>query len=184
MIAARKQLKIALETYLIPVFTQAGFSGPSVLTGHSLCYDFRRREGDNYKFLTIQFEKYGGPKFRVNFSEATLAELQERRRLFDEQSGPISRDVLTEPWGSLRGHLHPSRWPYFKLFTWFSMGKDSTLERVSNRAVALYPEIETWWRDRIVGSHLWIPDLFGGRRKQTLKALGPKRAAQTSSPSA
>jgi hypothetical protein len=173
MIAPRKQLKLALESHLLPVFSSAGFSGPSSLKGHGLCYAFQRCHGDGYRFLTIQFEKCGGPQFRVNFSEATQEGLQQRRRFMEERlQRPVTEDMLSEPWGCFRGHLHPSRLPYFKLFTWFGtrgalfgIGAGSP-EIVALRAAALYPEIESWWRDRKVGPHLWIPDLlFLGRRR-------------------
>src|SRR5258706_8300773 len=119
MSTARKHLKVALEERLLPVFSQAGFVGPSTLSGHGLCHHFCRREGDNrYKFLTVQFEKRGGPKFRLNFSEAMQEGLEQRRRFIEERSGrPVTEDMHCEPWGSFRGHLHPSRLPYLKLFT-------------------------------------------------------------------
>jgi hypothetical protein len=172
MTTARKELKTALEVHLLPVFTQRGFTGPSALNGHNNCYYFHRQEGDSYKFLAIQFEKRGGPQFRVNFSEATREDLQQRCRFAEAHLGrpAVLEDVLSVPWGVLRGHLHPSRLPYFKLFTWFDARKAGAPE-IAARVVALYPEIEAWWRERKVGPHLWIPDLVGRRRKHTLTRL-------------
>lgn len=178
MNAARKQLKMALETHLLPLFAQAGFIGASVLRGHSLCYDFHRPNRGGYEFLTIQFEKYGGPRFRVNFSEVTREDLDQRREFFASRLGRLAaaEETLTEPWGSFRGHLHPSRLLYFKLFTWFEAARTDP-SRVALDAAALYPEIEAWWRERKVGAHLWIPDLFfGKRRKNTLAALRREQA--------
>jgi hypothetical protein len=178
MKAARKQLKMALETHLLPLFARAGFFGPSILRGHSLCYHFHRPRGGGYEFLTVQFEKYGGPQFRVNFSEVTREELDQRREFFASRLGRLAtaEETPAEPWGSLRGHLHPSRLPYFKLFTWFDATRTDP-SRVTLNAAALYPENEAWWRERKVGAHLWIPDVFfSKKRKNTLAALMRQRA--------
>jgi len=172
MIAPRKELKKALEAQLLPIFVRAGFTGPSVLSGHSRCYDFYRQEGDDYKFLTIQFEKRGGPQFRLNFSEANRVDLQRHATLAETHEGrPVAlENFLREPCGSWRGHLHPSRVPYFKVFTWFN-SRRSTAPKIAAQAVALFPEIEIWWRDRKVGPHLWIPELLGKRRESSLQVL-------------
>jgi hypothetical protein len=168
MHAPRKQLKMALEAHLLPVLFAAGFDGPRSFAGHSLTYDYRRLDGDTYRFLTVQFEKHGGPKFRLNFSAATPASIEQRFRT------SVADDMLREPFGEMRGSLHPTRVPYFKLFTWFGGG---SADHVAKRSANLYPEIERWWRERIVGAHLWIPERVFPNSRRPNKSQGRVKSA-------
>ena len=101
MCAPRKELEMALEANLLPVLKAAGLDGPYSLAGHSLFYDYHRRDGEIYRFLTIQFEKRGGPQFRLNFSEATATSIERRLRV------RVTSDLLREASGELRGSRFP-----------------------------------------------------------------------------
>src|SRR5689334_8321915 len=166
MQASRKQMKVALEAYLLPMLLAAGFDGPRALAGHSLAYYYRRLDGGTYRFLSIQFEKHGGPEFRLNFSAATPASIEQRYRM------RVTDDMLRVPFGEMRGSLHPTNIPYFKLFTGFgshgllSRFRGRSAERVTQRAASLFPEVERWWTEQVVGAHLWIPDRFFQRSRR------------------
>jgi len=151
---SRKDLKQALEAHLIPVLIAAGFEGPVALAAKVRTFYYFRRDGDLYRFISIQFTKQGRAKFRLNFSESTPASMEARLKI------PFSPELLREPSGELRGSLHPISLPYFKLFTWFAVGNDKRPDaaaRLVQGVAELYPEIERWWTERKVGPHLWIP---------------------------
>lgn len=108
----------------------------------------RRASGGRLDLLEIQLDKHGTPRFVINF-------------------GRVPLEGVTLPWG----HLTPdevgasalpeayrlysrSYWPSWFSLGWLPRSKEARVLRAVTQAVSLYPEIETWLTQGVVGSHM------------------------------
>jgi len=175
-ISKRKELKLELEEHFLPILRAAGFEGPAVFAGLDDFFHFRRRRGNDYEFLTIQFDKYKGPKFRVEFSSDDSAGVTERLGGMRTHRGPVTVDDLDVMGGKKHGFLGPSRIPYLPhpWNIWFNsrgplcriegwIKRVPTGELVAKRLARLFSrELEGFWRDGRVGAHLYITEYWSG----------------------
>ena len=119
---------------------------------------FRRAAGESVQILEVQWEKYGKPRFVVNFGVCPAEGLQVRGETF-----PVDR--VMAGWLEEFGRLQPRRG--HSTSKWFSQDKPWWRRlfasrqlippaRVVDDLLALFPEVEAYWADRVVGKHLMM----------------------------
>ncbi|MEQ1517262.1 MAG: hypothetical protein ABL931_12325 [Usitatibacteraceae bacterium] len=116
---------------------------------------FRRATDNAAQVFSIQWEKYGRPRFRLDFGSCPIEGLTFRGEHFD--------------WSNMHPHwlqdvstLKPSSG--FFTGTWFRQdrgllsrlfaGSLRPPSEVVDDLLALYSEVETYWRSRSVGKHI------------------------------
>jgi hypothetical protein len=108
----------------------------------------KRARGSELEILEIQFDKRGGARFVVNF-------------------GKVPPEGVSLPWGHFgQNEISASGLPNaFRLYSvamwskWFSLGwlarnYNARATDVVSRAIALYPEVESWFVSSAVGPHI------------------------------
>ncbi|MGE0269380.1 MAG: DUF4304 domain-containing protein [Candidatus Omnitrophota bacterium] len=119
--------------------------------------EFRRIDGDIVHLFDIQWEKYGRPRFVVNFGTCPAAGMETGGKHY-----PPSE--VSAGWTPVRGRLQPGRGSTTS--NWFCQdrplwrrlfGKNlrSPAEVVS-LLIKLFEELETFWKTGAVGPHLRI----------------------------
>ena len=94
---------------------------------------FIREHGADADVIKIQFDKYSRPKFILNFSLRSGNDLVESFRL----------------------HPRPKSSAWFTMRTFFGLRSAETCARqVVDQLMNLFPEVESWFKDRVVGKHL------------------------------
>jgi hypothetical protein len=155
--ALRRELK---RTW-IPLLESKGFVVDQ--TAAPMFMRFRRADGDTVHLLEIQWEKYGRPRFAINFGTCPSEGLQIGGERF-----PVEKVYVG--WLEEHGRLQPRRGRntpglfsqgWFSqepslLQRWFGKEKSRTPEKVVQRLMSLLPEIEDYWASRAVGAHLMI----------------------------
>jgi hypothetical protein len=148
----------------------AGFTGPDEFRGNDLIFKFHRHAPPVHHFLEIQFDKRGGPKFLINFSEDTDAGIAERLSAMRQVRGEASLDLLENLGGKRGGILTAGRVPYFKTYLWFNtagpycklravFSRRAPAEALADQIVTLFhSELEAWWSRRRCGTHLHITE--------------------------
>ena len=124
----------------------------------SLFTPFRRTRGQEVHVFDIQWDKYGAPRFVINFGEAPSTGV--------EISGELVRpDHLETYHCSRRGRLQRKRGG--SMGTWFQMRKpfieaftslrwDYRAEEVVAQVITSFHELETWWERKHEGPHVHI----------------------------
>ena len=143
-----QDLRRAVKARFYPFVESRGFLRGKTT---SLFTVFRRRDGDKLRVFNIQWDKYGAPRFVINFGELPLRNLS-----VTEQEIEIHHCETI-------GRLKRTKGPY--LWNWFQL-KKPLLEAISswqrryepeevvNQVMAVFPEVEAWWSDKIEGRHL------------------------------
>lgn len=119
---------------------------------------FRRFARDRVQVFNVQWDKYGAPRFIVNFGEGPT----EGVRLWGRH---VAGEALEPQDCPESGRLQRRRGPYLRC--WFQLNKPvleaiRTRERryaaeaVVDQLLAAFPEVEAWWENRTVGAHLEI----------------------------
>src|SRR5262249_15893351 len=123
----------------------------------SLFAPFRRRRGDKVHVFDVQWDKYGAPRFVINFGEAPSSGVEirgkhipaddletyhclvgrlQRRRGGSLGTGFELRGALSDAVSSLRWNYQP--------------------EEVVAQVIACFTELEAWWQTRREGPHVYI----------------------------
>lgn len=109
----------------------------------------KRRRGNGLDVIEFQFDKYGGPKFVINF-------------------GVVPEDGVTLPWGI---HLDQNiadvsaLFESYRLYSssmrtrWFTLGlfsskNEQSITRIVDNAIMLSSEINDWFESKSVGRHI------------------------------
>ena len=119
---------------------------------------FRRIRGSVVHVFDIQWDKYGAPRFVINFGEAPASGVV----LHGEQ---IPADRLDPAHCPLNGRLQ--RWRGGSLRTWFQLSKPlpealRTLrwaylpDEVATQLVTCFSELEVWWDTKHEGPHVYV----------------------------
>lgn len=125
--------------------------------------EFRRQRDGVVHVFDIQWEKYGRPRFVLNFGTCPAEGLM----VNGEQ---IPAATVMAGWLPVKGRLQPGRGT--SVGHWFRQDKPLLRALVSrdklypaSRVVAellqLFPEIEAWWATGAVGPHLHVFRLPG-----------------------
>jgi hypothetical protein len=156
---ATTNLRRALKATFIPYVVERGFVVDSRNQPHST--EFRRRAGNVVQIFSVQWEKYGAPRFAVHFGTCPAEGLS--------VNGTMHAPEDTLPtWLPDSGTLQPGRGAAAR--SWFRQDA-SLLQRLMGKPavrspsapidelLALFLEIEEYWSTGKVGPHikLWSP---------------------------
>jgi hypothetical protein len=156
---ATTDLRRALKATFIPYVVERGFVVDSRSQPRST--EFRRRVGNVVQIFSLQWEKYGTPRFAVHFGTCPAEGLS--------VNGTLHAPEDTLPtWLPESGTLQPGRGPASRF--WFRqdasllqrlMGKPAVRSSTApvDELLALFPELERYWATGSVGPHLklWNP---------------------------
>jgi len=124
----------------------------------SMFTPFRRTRGNRLHLFEIQWDKYGKPRFVINFGEAPATGVE----VLGEQ---VSPDQLQSCHCTPNGRLQRRRGG--SLGTWFQVRKplmkaitslqwNYRPDEVVAQAIDAFPELETWWETKQEGPHVYI----------------------------
>jgi hypothetical protein len=150
------ELRREIKARFFPYAAARGFSPDVRLQPTSVI--FRRHAGERVEMFELQWDKYGSPRFAINFGTCSINGLD-----INGNAAPAAEALPT--WCNDVGSLQPRRGSSTR--SWFR--QDSTLLRrlagqpalrdpseVVDDLVALFPEIERYWATGAVGPHLKI----------------------------
>jgi hypothetical protein len=170
-------LRHEIKRVFVPHLVSKGFSpdprsSPNFLT-------FRRIEADRVHVCDIQWEKYGRPRFVVNFGNAPAGGVT------DVLGKPIMPEDILPSHAPVRGRLAPGRgtmtgsWfrqdrPLIaRLVTWSRLRPP---EQVISQLITLFDEVEAFWRSGAIGPHMrLLPSL-----NQLVQQAKARQAARAS----
>lgn len=121
--------------------------------------EFRRIKGDVLHVFDIQWDKYGRPRFVVNFGTCPAAGLDIQGKHF------LPREICAG-WTPVSGRLQPG--PGGAASSWFRQDrtllqrlvpfgkKEKSPEEVVLQLQKLFDELETYWSTGAVGPHLRV----------------------------
>lgn len=164
------ELRRELKRVFLPLLEGKGFT---VDTRAAPAFTaFRRQAVDSVHVVEIQWDKYGRPRFVINFGKCPLEGMQVRGQLF-------SPDQVYAGWLEESGRLQPRHG--HSSTNWFSqekhwlrrlldVGKLRQPDEVVEELLRLFPEVEAYLESGVVGEHIRVfriprkvPD-SGGRR--------------------
>jgi hypothetical protein len=106
-----------------------------------------RKRGTSSDIIEIQFDKYKRPKFIVNFR-------RDPPKLFKERPFASGTGTVKET-EAFRLHPRPKSSGWFTMRTFFGLrSPEVSAKKVVDRLVSVFPEVESWFKDGIVGEHL------------------------------
>jgi hypothetical protein len=118
---------------------------------------FRRTIEDEVHIFDVQWEKYGRPRFVINFGKCPAAGLSIRGKHF------LPEEIL--PGWVSGGRLQPKNGAHIScwfrrdkplLVRLFSSVKRYEPSQVVSQLMELFPEVEAYWVSGVVGPHLRI----------------------------
>ena len=147
-------LRDAVRERFYPFAERAGFVRNK--SRNPLRTVFRRTNREAVHVFEILWDKYGEPRFVINFGEAPIGGLE----VSGEHIGPNE----IEPYHcATLGSL--TRRTGFTLRCWFqlkrpwpdalaSMRRTYNPDEVVDQLIEYFPEIETWWAEKVEGPHI------------------------------
>ena len=131
------ELREAIKRDFVPFLRDKGFV-PEKQT--ALIYPFRKIDSDVVFECSVQWEKYGSPRFILNFSKRGT-ELIASGRLAPRKGR------WTEGW-----FRHDRPW----LERFFAFSKVFPAEQVVAQLIVLFPEVEEFWKSGTIGPHIHL----------------------------
>ena len=150
-----KPLRDAIKAKFYPFALERGFVLGSA---SSLFVPFRRTNGNTLQVFEIQWDKSHGPRFVVNFGEASSDGC-------DYFGKHICAEFLEPQHCPVRGRLQ--RWRGGSMRTWFQISKpwantlytlkwSYTPEEVAAQLIVSFAELESWWETKQEGPHVHV----------------------------
>jgi uncharacterized protein DUF4304 len=148
-------LRREIKQVFVPFLAKKGFS--SDLRGAPNFLYFRRTEADQVQVFDIQWQKYGRPRFVVNFGKAPADGVMD---MFGKHVMP--EDILPSH-APIRGRLAPGsgamtgswfrqdRPLVERLASWSSLRPP---EQVISQLMTLFVEVEEFWKSGTIGPHV------------------------------
>lgn len=126
--------------------------------------EFRRKTASGIQLFDIQWDKYGRPRFTVNFGTCPLEGLMMNGK-------KILPEEVVAGWLSEHGRLQPGKGT--STASWFrqdkpfiqrllSRSKTYPASHVVSQLVGFFPELEAYWATGAVGVHLRLVRLDNG----------------------
>lgn len=120
-------------------------------------WNFRRTAGSEVHLFDVQWEKYGRPRFAINFGKCPVDGLSFRGKHFPPEQilpGWVPGGRLQPKNGALTSSWFRQDKPLLsRLFTSTKLHEPS---QVVSNLVALFPELEAYWAGGVIGPHLRI----------------------------
>jgi hypothetical protein len=143
----RALLREELSKRFIPYLRSRGFERVEAKADGRSTFPFGtliRKRGTGSDIIEIQFDKYSRPKFILNFRK--------------EPAELIRFGTVNHMWAEgFRLHPRPKSIGWFTMRTFFGLRSPETCAKeVVDRLMSLFPEVESWFKDRTVGEHLRI----------------------------
>jgi hypothetical protein len=149
-------LRRELKNRFYPFVAERGFQID--MTHSPFSVDFRRITAERIDVFDLQWEKYGRPRFIVNFGHCSTSGAVH----FGEQ---ISPDRVLSYMGSLSGRLHAKKGSQTR--AWFRQDRSffrrvvlrhqpRPVAHVVDELLCLFPELEEWFRHQRLGAHMVI----------------------------
>lgn len=153
----RKILLRDIENRLIKVFVDNGFvvfpltpeeqKSPEIKKAFPLGR-LKRTNDKILEIVEIQFDKHGKAKFVINFGVVPEAGVTLPWTHIEQNNADVS--ALSEAYRLYSQSLFPN---------WFELGilsekTEENVKKLVDKAIALYPEIETWFSSKVVGKHM------------------------------
>ena len=147
-------LRRELKQRFVPLLLEKGFVQDDRDAPRSI--HFRRPAGEAVHLLEIQWDKYGGPTFVINFGTCPAEGLS-------TPNGHFPPEQVYAGWLRESGRLQPGRGS--GTGSWFSQ-KKPWLQRIFARQklrppddvvrelLALFPEVEAYWTSGAIGDNL------------------------------
>ena len=156
----RSMLLNIFEKRFIPFLIQNDFGQYplpkwSETHGMKLAFPFglmKRKKGKMVEMIKIQLDRRGAPKFVINFGVIPPEGVTIRGKHFSQNDCRVAEALVF-------CRLYPSRWlgPYgwfSPSFFSFAFNIESKIENMVEDAIKLYPEIENWFKSKVVGPHV------------------------------
>ncbi len=148
------ELRREIKRTFVPFAEARGFNFDQRYSPQFL--EFRRIIDGELHLFDIQWEKYGKPRFVVNFGKSPADGVKFNGEL-------LPPDKVSPAHCSVKGRLQPGKGPMTS--SWFRQDKPLLARLVSRESlyppshvvgelIALFPELEAYWRDGSSGSHL------------------------------
>src|SRR5882672_3893352 len=147
-------LRHEIRNAFVPFVRSAGFE--RISRGGSLVVEFRRHAGSVVHVLEVQWEKYGRPRFVINYGTCPSSG-------FDVHGTHFAPADVCAGWLSDSGRLQPKRGA--TTASWFRQDYP-LLARLRHRtrlrtesdvvaeAIHLFPELEAYWGSGSIGEHM------------------------------
>ena len=147
-------LRRELKQRFLPLLQEKGFIQDDRDAPQSI--HFRREAGDAVHLLEIQWDKYGGPTFVINFGTCPAGGL-------NTPNGQFPVEQVYTGWLRESGRLQPKRGRGTS--SWFSQKKPwlrrifakqefRPPDEVVGELLALFPQVETYWTTGAIGHNL------------------------------
>jgi len=152
----RSALRGEINDRLLPALRALAFEGPPKISGNALIHEFTRKSQRGRDVLTIQFEKYGLPRFLIDLHVAPSDGLD---KLIASGGSVIAASLKPRKGASSRHWFRadPTFWRRLR-----SPGRTFEKDAVE-LCIRLLPEVEAWWLSQKPSQHIttWRVDYPG-----------------------
>ena len=152
------QLRQELKRRFWPLLESQGFTHDE--SGAPLLVTFRKHTPESTQVVDVQWDKYGKPRFVVGFGQCPAAGIEFRGQR-------IPRETMLAGWlepDGKGGRLQPRSGSSTR--SWFRLDADLFMKlrgkksrqpsEVVDELLALFPEVEAWFKDGSIGKHLQL----------------------------
>lgn len=150
------ELRKEIKKNFIPFVKEKGFS--SSMRFAPVSFDFKKITDEEIWVFDIQWEKYGTPRFVVNFAKCTKDGVNYFGKHYSEKDItpaviPISGRLQPNNGTSSRSWFRQDKTLLVKLI---SSNKQKPAEEVVNQLIDLFKELEQYFKNGEIGKHLHI----------------------------
>ncbi len=150
------ELRRELKRRFWPLLESQGFSRDE--SDAPMFVFFRRHSSDSTQLLDLQWDKYGSPRFVLHFGQCPANGIEFRGERIPREKMIASWLATSRQGGTLQPRRGLSSRAWFRLDPDILMrlkGKRSRQPaEVVDELLALFPQVEAWWRSGALGPHL------------------------------
>ncbi|KQZ40063.1 DUF4304 domain-containing protein [Duganella sp. Root1480D1] len=142
-------LREAIKRYFYPYAESQGFKRAK--SSHPQFTSFRRFQGERIHVFDVQWDKYGRPRFIVNFGEANVNNVGVPKMEVETQHCNHMYRLQRKKGGSYSCWFQ-LRKPWLEALS--SRRLKYQPEEVVDQLIAYFLEMEAWWSDKLEGPHV------------------------------